>query len=271
MPFLPIAERELRVAARRKATYRTRFWAVFTGVGHFHLAVSRTCERRIAGGDAGKNNFHRCFPPWRSFTAVDRCRATADCLSEEKREGTLGLLFLTDLKGYDIVFGKLVSRSLNAVYGLLAIFPVIGICLLLGGVSMAQFAKTVLSLLTALFFSLAAGLFVSTFNRQERVAMFFTIVLFFFFAGGPFLAVDQQTVAGLASEPGVYFILAIEPFAGFTGMFDPNAYWYGLIVTWVTTVAFLAYASLRLPHSWQEQERKPFALGRGTRRRNSGR
>ena len=28
---------------------------------------------------------------------------TADCLSEEKREGTLGLLFLTDLRGYDIV------------------------------------------------------------------------------------------------------------------------------------------------------------------------
>ena len=34
---------------------------------------------------------------------------TADCLSEEKREGTLGLLFLTDLKGYDVVFGKLVA------------------------------------------------------------------------------------------------------------------------------------------------------------------
>ena len=28
---------------------------------------------------------------------------TADALSSEKRNGTLGLLFLTDLKGYDIV------------------------------------------------------------------------------------------------------------------------------------------------------------------------
>ena len=27
---------------------------------------------------------------------------TSDCLSEEKREGTLGLLFLTDLRGYDV-------------------------------------------------------------------------------------------------------------------------------------------------------------------------
>lgn len=31
---------------------------------------------------------------------------TSDCLSEEKREGTIGFLFLTDLRGYDIVLGR---------------------------------------------------------------------------------------------------------------------------------------------------------------------
>src|SRR5256885_5281345 len=45
-------------------------------------------------------------------------RLTADCLSEEKREGTLGLLFLTDLKGYDVVFGKLAATSVNSIYAL---------------------------------------------------------------------------------------------------------------------------------------------------------
>src|SRR5437762_6345486 len=43
-------------------------------------------------------------------------RLTADCLSEEKRDGTLGLLFLTDLKGYDVVFGKLAATSVNSIY-----------------------------------------------------------------------------------------------------------------------------------------------------------
>ena len=51
-------------------------------------------------------------------------RSSADCLSSEKREGTLGLLFLTDLKGYDIVLGKLAATSLNGFYSLLAAFPV---------------------------------------------------------------------------------------------------------------------------------------------------
>ena len=32
MTFLPIVERELRVAARRPATYRTRFWMVVAAV-----------------------------------------------------------------------------------------------------------------------------------------------------------------------------------------------------------------------------------------------
>ena len=36
---------------------------------------------------------------------------TADCLSEEKREGTLGLLFLTDLRGHDVALGKLLATS----------------------------------------------------------------------------------------------------------------------------------------------------------------
>jgi ABC-type transport system involved in multi-copper enzyme maturation permease subunit len=49
---------------------------------------------------------------------------TSDCLSEEKREGTLGLLFLTDLKSHDIVLGKFVATALSALYCLLALLPV---------------------------------------------------------------------------------------------------------------------------------------------------
>ena len=50
---------------------------------------------------------------------------TSDALSEEKREGTLGFLFLTDLRGYDVVFGKLLATSCRCVFALLAIFPVL--------------------------------------------------------------------------------------------------------------------------------------------------
>src|SRR5512145_1105353 len=72
--------------------------------------------------------------------------ATADCLSQEKREGTLGLLFLTDLKGYDVVLGKLAATSLNGLYCLVGILPVLAVPLLLGGVSYPEFWRMVLVL-----------------------------------------------------------------------------------------------------------------------------
>jgi ABC-type transport system involved in cytochrome c biogenesis permease component len=81
--------------------------------------------------------------------------STADCLSEEKREGTLGLLFLTDLKGYDIVFGKLLATSLHTIYGLLATFPIFSLVLLIGGVRGGELLQLGLALLNTLFFSLS--------------------------------------------------------------------------------------------------------------------
>src|SRR5207249_5364389 len=91
---------------------------------------------------------------------------TADCLSEEKREGTLGLLFLTDLKGYDIVLGKLAATSLNAFYGMLAIFPVMAIPLLAGGVTGTEFWRVALVSANNLLFSLAVGIFCSAISKD---------------------------------------------------------------------------------------------------------
>src|SRR5438093_3269692 len=86
---------------------------------------------------------------------------TSDCLSEEKREGTLGLLFLTDLRGYDVVLGKLTATSLRSFYALLAVFPILAVTFMMGGVTGTEFWRTFLALVSALCVSLAAGMFIS--------------------------------------------------------------------------------------------------------------
>ena len=83
---------------------------------------------------------------------------------------SLGLLFLTDLKGYDIVLGKLAATSLNTFYGMLAIFPVLAISLLVGGVSGGEFWRMVLVSVNNLLFSLAVGIVCSAISRDERKA-----------------------------------------------------------------------------------------------------
>jgi hypothetical protein len=97
MTFLPIVERELRVAARRHSTFSMRLVLALAAmaIGFFlYLARSwqppQTVAKEIFGG-LGALALLYCLASGR--------RWTADCLSEEKREGTLGLLFLTDLKG----------------------------------------------------------------------------------------------------------------------------------------------------------------------------
>ena len=96
---------------------------------------------------------------------------TSDSLSEEKREGTLGLLFLTDLRGHDVVLGKLLATSLRTFYSLLAIFPVMAFSFVLGGVAAEDFRHTLLALCNALFFSLALGMAVSVISRDSNKAM----------------------------------------------------------------------------------------------------
>ena len=133
MTFLPIVARELRIASRRRSTYWLRSGAALVvmviGTWFFLVAQNQPPAQiaLILFGLLTGGAVLYCL-----FSGV---RYTADCLSEEKREGTLGLLFLTDLKGYDVVFGKLVATSLNGFYGVLAVVPMLALPLLLGGVT----------------------------------------------------------------------------------------------------------------------------------------
>ena len=126
MTFLPIVERELRVAARKPATFWLRVAAALValviGGSVMLLTLTPFGGRTPMGG-----------PIFGTLTWLSLAGAlsaglffTSDCLSEEKREGTLGFLFLTDLRGYDVVLGKLLATSLRCVFALLAMFPVHG-------------------------------------------------------------------------------------------------------------------------------------------------
>src|SRR6185436_15942852 len=88
---------------------------------------------------------------------------TADCLGSEKREGTMGLLFLTNLNGFEIIGGKLCSSAVAAAYGLFAIFPLLALQMLIGGITLGHFWRTVLALISAIFFSVTAGFLASAF------------------------------------------------------------------------------------------------------------
>src|SRR5215471_20272881 len=181
MTFLPIVNRELRVAARRRGTYWMRTIAamavILAGTWLF-LMMQDQPQAMIA-----MTLFCILTGSAVLYALFSGVRATADCLSEEKREGTLGLLFLTDLRGYDVVFGKLVANSLNAFYAVVAAMPMLAIPLLLGGVTPAEFGRMALVALNTLFFSLTLGMAVSAVSRSAPKARGTTMLLLLLCAG----------------------------------------------------------------------------------------
>ena len=258
MTFLPIVERELRVASRRRGTYRARSGAALLGIAL--TAWMFLISFRLPSPDLGKVIFSTLSSVSFLYSLLAGVRTTADCLSEEKRDGTLGLLFLTDLKGYDVVFGKLVATSLTAFYGLLAILPVLALPLMLGGVTSRDFQRMAAALTNTLFFSLAAGLLVSSVSRQGRKAMGGTFLLVLFFTAGlPALGGWLAYIHVGLIDSNVSFLQAPSPFYSYLQAFGtagpgrPDRFWLSLAVIHGFAWVFLILASLRIPRSWQDK------------------
>jgi ABC-type transport system involved in cytochrome c biogenesis permease component len=256
MTFLPIVGRELRVAARRRSTYWNRALSALAAILIFGGAL--IFEAASPPKELGKVVFNILSCLFLLSSLAAGVRYTADCLSEEKREGTLGLLFLTDLRGYDVVLGKLAATSLNCIYALLALFPVLAIPLLLGGVSLDELWRMALVLANALFFSLAAGIFISTMSKSPRRAMSGTLLLILVVhAGLPSLGawMGYRYYNGgtlntfYLPSAGYAYSLAFD--AGFNSR--PGEYLESMLVMHGLGWALLALASVVVRNSWQDK------------------
>lgn len=267
MTFLPIVERELRVASRRRGTYWLRTLVAFAMalVATWIFLVSRN-ERQH---QIGQMIFYTLTGGLMLYCLLAGLRSTADCLSEEKREGTLGLLFLTDLRGYDVIIGKLAANSLAVFYCVIAVLPVLGIPILLGGVAGAEFGRIALVLINTLFFSLCAGMLASALFRNGRAAIIAALLLVLLVAAGsPALGLGlwwtndwkgSYPFAFLVPSPVFSYFAAVDVYFNRGG--DKGFYWsLGTVqaVSWI----YLGLASWIAPQSWQDR-----ALSAGGARR----
>ena len=131
---------------------------------------------------------------------------SADSITRERREGTLGLLLLTDLTPGEIVWGKMLSCGLTSFLVLLGALPALMFPVLAGGVTGSEAALIGLGLLNTLFVVLAAGLWMSTVFRERRYAVPAALALVGALAFGP-------EVLG-----GSYFGLGAVPFFRLFGL-----------------------------------------------------
>jgi hypothetical protein len=255
MILLPIVGRELRVAARRRETYWTRLSlpivaiAIGTLIFVFTVGLPANLTGRYIFQSLAGLQFLYCLAYGR--------RATADSISYEKREGTLGLLFLTDLKGHDIVFGKLVATSTRGFYGLMAVFPVLAIPLLLGGITNGEFWRMVLVLVNTFLFSLAVGIFGSSLSRDFRRAMAGNLALLLGLVGMlPAVGLLLSYFTGKPLIPALFlscpaysfFICSDTKYA-----VQAENFWWSLGATHFITWLLIILASWVVPRAWHDQ------------------
>lgn len=268
MTLPPIIERELRVASRLPWTYWLRVVVAGCGLlaGCFALFLGQAQGLITNGTPSGEPVYYLVSALGLLMAGLSGFLFTSDSVSVEKREGTLGLLFLTDLRSYEIVLGKFVAHALAALYCQLALVPILGLSLLMGGISMMDCVRMSAVLLVVTFTSLSLGLLSSILTREVQRAVGLNTLLSLGVWGGGFLVygvlllIHLWRVGGEIPDGWNDWLLDLNPFTAFIasrstlpGMARTSGYLLSLAFSGGCGIAALLLAIWRLPRCWQDR------------------
>ncbi len=274
MRILPVISRELRAQARQAFTYVLRVAGVLALLlGGLLFAVQMPFTPDL--GCVLFGQMHRILF-WSIWVLVPF--SAADCISRERREGTLGLLFLTPLKPRHIVVAKGFAHGVRALTLLVAVLPAVTIPFLMGGVSWRQVAMVALVNFNSICWALGAALVASALTKNGLRAMMLAMVLacVAFYAstvmsaevatanarGG--LDLGRNIIAYVDFGSSQLFqglvVLGVNPELWFPGSGVTRAtmtnlgFYAGLtVIALMALLAAIVFAGNRIRHSWQEE------------------
>jgi hypothetical protein len=232
-----VVQRELRAGSRRPITYWGRFFAAAAGV----FALWQGSQ----AADQGRDLFFVTAIVAFAMCLLDAIRRAAASIAEEKADGTLGLLILTPLSGSELLFGKFFSVALAALPLALAVVPVFGICVLLGGVSGGEFIRLTLALAHCLTIAIFIGIFVSSNTRGTLGAMFLTIVIL----GLISIVSAPLSVFRIFNPLGPLITIS-----DFGYRMSPGLFWISLIVTQAAVFTLLWLYGRRFAERWRRDQ-----------------
>lgn len=256
MRLASVAERELRAAARHKGLYHLR-WLTAAGAFAFLLWLGWAYDVFQSKGP-GPEGFRIFAAVIFVYCLFVGSAATADSLSRERRDGTLALLFLTNLNSAEIVAGKVFSNGLALMYSLLAIFPILALPVLIGGITFGEFWRTVLALVGTLFFAIAAGFTASSVCVRQFPAVALATGLALAWSLGWVGLAEVMRRSGFPRSSSEYAAM-LSPLqtlitAGEGGrMLRQTQYWFSLAAVMGLSWTWLALAAWRTGRTWRDR------------------
>lgn len=265
MDFPPIIERELRVARRKKRALRTRWWmACVTGLATlFFLLINWLGNSR----QGGRELFELLILLGVVVAVVQTPQMTADLFSQERRNNTLGLIFLTGMTAFEVFVSKLLSAALIVCNNLLAMFPFLSVPFLLGGVSFSQFVGAACFLPNLMLFTLSLSVLASVLCDDDSTAIILVAAL-----GGviclalPAIYEGGKLFGGSPGLPAPWLLLspAYGPYMVHRAfqVGSPAEFWINSAVTCGWSIVALVSAAWVLGRTWKDRPESASTLGR---------
>jgi hypothetical protein len=232
-----VVQRELRAGSRRRITYWGRFLAAAAGI--FVL-----WQGSQAVND-GRDLFFATATVASALCLLDAIRRAAASIAEEKVDDTLGLLILTPLSGSELLFGKFFSVALGALPLALAVVPIFGICVLMGGISGGEFLRVTLALAHFLCIAIFTGIFVSSNSRSTIGSMFITIVML----GLACIVCAPLTMFGMVNPLAP--LLTVSDLAY---RVKPHVFWASIFFSQLILVTIFAAYGKRFAQRWRRDQ-----------------
>lgn len=172
MNIRPLIVRELRAEARRANTY----WMRALAAG-FVIALMMFAVTNAGAASSGALLFQAITQALWIAVLIIVSTMTGDSISRERREGTLGLLFLTPLNAREIVLGKTLLHATRAIVILLSVLPVIGLPFLLGGITAQMLIESLVITCSALILAIGSGMVATVHNTEWMQSLVSSVLL----------------------------------------------------------------------------------------------
>jgi hypothetical protein len=256
MNFHTILHRELLIASKRRSTFYSRSAVAFVAISITVGIAHATLRGLVPVTMTGRNLLWTLGFLSMAFAAFEGFSQALDCISRERREGTLGLLFLSNLRAHDVIVGKTAAAGLRAFYALIAAAPAPAITFLFGGVTLPDYLRVIAAVVNALFFSLALGILVSALplSKTRAVGLASALGLWFIFIAptiGAGLYARGSTLAAIiaGASPTLPLLFLFDDSAGAAAFFGG-----ALISSNICAWLLFSAAAWRLNATWQVAE-----------------
>jgi ABC-type transport system involved in multi-copper enzyme maturation permease subunit len=254
MAVLPIIERELRVALRKQRPVQHRVRVATYCAGGVLLFVLLAT---LTGNRNGSRDLHQLMCLAGLYTVLRAPRLTAGIFASERREQTLGLLFLSGLSAGEVFLSKVISAAAIAFTDLLAIFPFLALPFLMGGISFDLFLATVFCLPGSLLFALSVSLLASVLTEDDGAAVLLACLVALFICGAPLVLylADQQFSGNTFGSGWLRVSPAYGPWLVFTRFSSAPAgeFWKSFTLTLMVSAACQAVAAFWLGRLWRDR------------------